>query len=497
MHQQRHFALCLGLCFGLGSLLGCKETTHGSEYDDSIPAARKSAKAEFYADGPAEIQQTSDFYFQVWNQTFTPHFDDLPKTAVLPKEKQAMTGSYYPQSDHGTNKVMVGGQSALQKYDSAFNNGTNRASAWEEANHTSNVSWAGHCNGVAAASQRHPREPRKSVVRGNVTFAPQDIKALLAEVYMNADFQFLGGSRGCVTPQSQILRPDQRSDLTVMDNCQGMNPGTLHAAVANWIGRMQHPIIIDVYSGDEVWNHPVISYNVLSSDYVTAQQAAKAVAGRSDYAFNPTAVKFVKVHTAIVSIDSSGSEVLGQQILYTSDLNYILELNGSGDIIGGEWTGTSIKDHPNFLWVAFEPLPANGNSQLGNPNLDVAKVTSLWADSVDDPNNPPPDFSRPVVPNSWGQFAGFSAIFDGFNTGAAFAGKPLQLRVTRGANMAGPGVELTLALNGSPLTVVTSTGNENFTIPVTAGTGLNRFEFTWKKNGAVVYDEFLRFRVSR
>ena len=487
----------LSLGIGLAILVACKETTHTSGQSDQVPAARKSNQASYFAAGTAEIQQTSDFFFGVWNQSFTARFDDLPKSAEIPKEKQPMSGSYYPQVDHGTNKVMVGGQSALQKYDAAFFGGTNTASAWEEANHTSNISWAGHCNGFAAAGQRHPTEPKKSVVRGNVTFAPQDIKALLAEIYMNADFQFLGGSRGCVTPQSNILGPGSRPDPKIMDQCQGMNPGTLHVAMANWIGRMQHGFVIDVYSGDEVWNYPAISYSVLSSTYVSAQQAAQAVDGTGSYKFNPGAVKFVNVHAKISFIEAFNREVLTTRTLGVSDLTYILELDAAGDVIGGEWTGGSIRSHPNFIWLAFEPLPSNGSAQLGNPHLEPAKVLSLWADSVDDPNNPPADVTRQTAPSSWGQFAGFSAVLDGFTSGAAFAGKPLQLRVTRSPSTAGPGVELSLGLNGSPLAAVTSTGSENFSFPIAAGPGLNRFQFTWKKNGAVIYDEYLRFRVSR
>jgi len=487
--------LSLGLAFAM--LVACKETTHSSDRSDQVPAARKSNQASYYAASAAEIQQTGDFFYGVWNQSFTARFDDLAKSAEIPKEKQPMTGSYYPQVDHGKNKVMIGGQSALQKYDAAFYGGTNTSSAWEEANHTSNISWAGHCNGFAAAGQRRPSEPKKNVVRGSVTFAPQDIKALLAEIYMSADFQFLGGSRGCVTPQGSILGPGSRADPTIMDQCQGMNPGTLHVAMANWIGRMQHAFIIDVYSGDEVWNYPAVSYSVLSSTYVSAQQAAKAIVGAGDYKFNPAAVKFVDVHAKIFFIEALAREVLKTRTLGVSDLTYILELNAAGDVIGGEWTGGSIRSHPNFIWLAFEPLPSNGSAQLGNPHLDPAKVLSLWADSVDDPNNPPPDVTRQTASSSWGQFAGFSAVLDGFTTGAAFAGKPLQLRVTRSPSTAGPGVELNLGLNGTPLATVTSTGNENFSFPIAAGTGLNRFQFTWKKNGAVIYDNYLRFRLSR
>ena len=40
---------------------------------------------------------------------------------------------------------------------------------------------------------------------------------------------------------------------------------------------------------------------------------------------------------------------------YRGTYYYILEQGPEGNILGGEWVGVSDKDHPDFLWMAFEP----------------------------------------------------------------------------------------------------------------------------------------------
>ena len=49
----------------------------------------------------------------------------------------------------------------------------------------------------------------------------------------------------------------------------------------------------------------------------------------------------------------------------------------NGNIVGGEWTGQSQREHPDFLWVALEPMQGNGTRYMGNPNLDANEVCLL------------------------------------------------------------------------------------------------------------------------
>ena len=273
-----------------------------------------------------------------------------------------------------------------------------------------------------------------------------------------------------------------------------MNPGTLHATLANWVGMMKHVVIIDTYPGDQVWNYPVVGYKVLSKNSVSAQEAAKAVTGASAYIFNPAAVKFVQVHSQIYTVSATSNEILQSRSEGTTDLTYILELDAVGNIVGGEWTGNSIMNHPNFVWVAFEPIPSNGSRYLGNPNLDPKTVLSIYAESIGaDPNNPPSDIQRPIGNNAWGEMANFSVRLDGLTTGASFGGKPLLLKINRRGPLNVAGVELNVNLNAQALPPVTSTGTEEVSVAVNPMPGLNNLNFTWKQGGNTIQTATLAF----
>ena len=111
---------------------------------------------------------------------------------------------------------------------------------------------------------------------------------------MSADFEFLGGNRCEVNGNSPT--PGQRDDPTVMGECEDVNPGTMHAAIGNWIGKMQHALIMDQYQTYQVWNYPLYEYKVLSlDDTLTRAEAMLAITGTNGtYIFNPNGDVFEK-----------------------------------------------------------------------------------------------------------------------------------------------------------------------------------------------------------
>ena len=100
-------------------------------------------------------------------------------------------------------------------------------------------------------------EPKQAVKINGVTFEPTDIKALLAEIYLAADFLFLGGDR-CEFEKA----PNQNSaDEDLNQNvCEDINPGTFHAIIGNWIGLRKQIIIMDEAYDSAIWNFPVYHY---------------------------------------------------------------------------------------------------------------------------------------------------------------------------------------------------------------------------------------------
>ena len=480
---------------GLNSETG-KETGN-SEPEYVIP--KSSAQLESTAADADYLAKNGTFFFRIWNKTFTRRLDDLPMSGEASPERMPWSGGYYPESDGGTDAVVVGNKSPLAKYDDAFHSGQNKASAWEREKHTNGPAWAGHCNGFAAAATRHPKEPSRSVSQNGVVFSPQDIKALLAEVYMSADYEFLGGNR-CdrkgEASSDRVLNPGSVADATVMDACEDINPGTLHAAITNWVGRMQYPLIMDTATGDEVWNYPLFKFQVLRKDLIPESLARQYVSGSGgNYVWNPLAAKFALIQMRLTYAEALRREVLGQLYRQDMELTYVLELTNDGDILGGEWVGAaSRRTHPDFLWVPLEPMKPNGTRFVGNPHLDAKEVFRLWAVSAGfEADNQPATLSRPAGAENWGSWPSFTVTLDGNNRGAVFAGKKITLRIQRKGPLLGSGFTLDIGLNGQNIASLTTKGDEELQTQFDPGLGLGRMEFIWKKDGSVVDTQSLRY----
>jgi hypothetical protein len=252
--------------------------------------------------------------------------------------------------------------SPLAKYDRALNRGRSLAVAFEEKDVAESQErtrvglfgrrrpllfprlgqpdapgWYGHCNGWTAASIRHA-EPQQSVTRNGVTFTPADIKALLAEVYMYADSEFLGG----------------------VDHA--INPGTLHVVLCNWLGRGDHPVGMESALGEVVFNYPIYAYE---ADVKTDSEGRRAeVRMEVTYAYNATR----EVQRA-------------PRISKTMEFHYLLDLDEEGKVVGGQYYSDSKRI--DMLWVPLNP-PQGGRTgnERGNPYISVKEVMAIWQASV-------------------------------------------------------------------------------------------------------------------
>lgn len=108
----------------------------------------------------------------------------------------------------------------------------------------------------------------------------------------------------------------------------------------------------------------------------------------ANYVFNPRAVKFQQLTTEVDYITESSAGTDGNlsasidQYTRTDRYEYILEIDGEGKIIGGEWLGSSKKNHPDFLWL---PLAVSGTTVAGGA-IKYAEVKALLDESVREDN---------------------------------------------------------------------------------------------------------------
>ncbi|MBI3181651.1 MAG: pre-peptidase C-terminal domain-containing protein [Myxococcales bacterium] len=107
----------------------------------------------------------------------------------------------------------------------------------------------------------------------------------------------------------------------------------------------------------------------------------------TSYVFNPAAASFVFVRLEVKYITEAGASEDGNlssridSFTRSDRYEYVLELDGQGKIIGGEWVGASKKDHPDFVWL---PLGPSGQTVAGGA-ISYANVKSLVDESVTEP----------------------------------------------------------------------------------------------------------------
>ncbi len=291
----------------------------------------------------ADVEKQDSVFQTRWNDDFVWNFAQLPTKGGVPEKRIPYSGYIYLDNRGGTMNV-------LRKYDQAFNSNRGRpATSWEASDTAESKrrtglffgrmenGWFGHCNGWASAAIRHA-EPELSVQVNGVEFTPADIKGLLAEVYIYNDHEVLAGLKS------------------------NLNPGTLHAILANWLGRGSHAIAMDSDPGEEIWNYPIYAFASSSS-----KRSSREVEVRTNMLFAKD--------TADQEYDQSPRKQAQKSF------HYMLELNTRGDIVGGYYFGDS--DRIDFVWVPMSPKQSGeeGN-EGGNPHVDVSKVMEIWRQSV-------------------------------------------------------------------------------------------------------------------
>jgi hypothetical protein len=299
--------------------------------------------------------------------------------------------------------------SPAEKYDLLTGNfGTESALAtklWDMAIETKNdlgmTSWTGMCHGWAPAAVSTAR-PEKAIqvqsvdyeVDGKkqnfkITFYPDELKGLMTLAFANTwnvwstdrpeDWNkaqpnlmpMKGGACRLQFPQraapSGRIIEDQDSGQKGLrsDNaCDDPSPAFWHLTVIHSLKMMNQGLVIDANYNAPVNNHPVYGYEF---EYYDPRTGIKASLAHSivplSKILRPVQKEFLVDGTTHVvgvrmKIKLTNWKPLGQAAVdletYDKDMSmtvdYWLELNDQGDIIGGEWR--SRFKHPDFVWFA-------------------------------------------------------------------------------------------------------------------------------------------------
>lgn len=310
---------------------------------------------------------------------FKKKFFELPLSAKLPLKENYWSGDYWALNQGNINyrwnarkKTGFGYKSPTQEeaqrmsilelselspsekydlftgsYDYPLKNEVNKIADPEA------LIWEGICHGFSPASMNH-KEPRPKLMRNkdgiDIPFGSTDIKALLsyyyAYGYRSPDTHQVG--RRCFKDKANANTPECIDDL---------NSGAFHLILSNRLGLEKKSLIADFERYEQVWNHPIVSYD----SKVIKESPPRASAASS-------AMVEVHLKTALTYVDRNGNDwlpVIGTKLqsYKTVSFEYTIEVDSEGNIVGGEWIS---ERRPDFLWYTLKPRRFEGSlSQLG------------------------------------------------------------------------------------------------------------------------------------
>lgn len=184
--------------------------------------------------------------------------------------------------DHGENpnpRNRAKVQSPAYKFDKFFKLG-NKTASWERSSHTcdnqtgeskeSCEGWWGHCNAWAAAAIKEA-EPRESFNKGGINWNVADQKAIMSELYMENYSLFVGQTnKGVKTELDWVFNPDHAESkklvgrgVSTYDAFWDVSPRSFFFILTNYLGLKKVGVVIDRFTGDQVWNQPLAGYRLL------------------------------------------------------------------------------------------------------------------------------------------------------------------------------------------------------------------------------------------
>jgi hypothetical protein len=339
----------------------------------------------------------------------------------------AWADTYWPTADGSHNKRWQGAsvKSPLEKYDAAFNNaagcatqpsevcGSGAKAAWDtyytcagpaakwqsksfqgagkmhdgvdnngkdgvdECNGSDGndgvATWWGTCHAWAPVALMEP-EPQQPVTVNGVEFTVGDIKALAQNYYDSTSAVMLGG-------RCNAMEITHNPTGSANEECADVNPGALHVILTNFLGIAQLPLVEDRTANFEVWNQPVLAYEVTKQAEISKTKANQCVGSTNTttWSYNTAAKKLMEVKVTVTYLSESGASNTPhgwENNTSEDDYHYILELNADGKVIGGRYCTDSTNSHIDFLWSP------TGSARSNNPGVNSAKIKELIAQSV-------------------------------------------------------------------------------------------------------------------
>lgn len=340
------------------------------------------------------------------------NFDSLPSSGTLSDSRLGWSESYWPSNKGGITyrwnhpdpqpfKYRLHTKQEVQKMSDKELSELSPAELYDIANDDFNYTltrnsmrrysprdlwWEGLCHGWAQAASHYP-EPAPVVVTSKsgikVPFGSSDVKALLA---MHESYNY-GGKFGFVGVRCKASgkvegEGDERDrnpnpphpDIANAPDCKDVNAGAFHVVITNMLGILGKGFVADIDRFGDVWNQPITSYNfsVAGEEAVTPAHRSMGIERRIKIQMQMTYGEELKFYTPQLAASGALNFVsklpvtnTPHQKFLSKNYSYIVELNGQGNIIGGEWISST---RPDFLWM-YERSKQFKNSPVPLANL--------------------------------------------------------------------------------------------------------------------------------
>ena len=322
-------------------------------------------------------------------------FNSAPGCATQPSQVCGTTAKadwdqYFTCAGPAATWHMKNFQSIYEQIDGLDNDNDGKKDECDANDDEGTQGWWGLCHAWTPASLLEP-EPQHAVEYQGQRFEVADIKALIQTAYDANDAIMLGG---------RCNLKEYTPSATTSANAQcDFNAGALHVVLGNLIGINDSALAMDRTSTFEVWNQPIVGYDVTQQTKVDARRAQACAGGTGDrYTFNTSAKELYEVTTVVSYLveGNASARPLGMNGYVSQDTyHYVLELGSTGKIIGGRFCTGS--ESPDFLWA---PLRISSSTAGRNPNVDWTKIQTLINLSIGDQPTQPPTGNEKTYQNA-------------------------------------------------------------------------------------------------
>ncbi len=212
--------------------------------------------------------------------------------------------------------------------------------------------YEGVCDGWTASAIQFA-EPKPVTVTNPddvvIPFGSSDVKALMSyDVSINQPagiMKSVFAGKYCVNPVGIRLGTA---------NCTDINPGAFHVILANQIGIKKESFAVDIDPTRETWNQPVYGFEFDIKGTTKSEHAATAYIVHAKFLYAEDDPEGAEEKKNVFTWEPTVGTVKYNGAVLECD--YILEVDYSGRITGGEWLGASKGNHPDLFWMPTKKI---------------------------------------------------------------------------------------------------------------------------------------------